>query len=95
MGDISHAVGSVGREAGYGLLENHGGHGIGRAMHEDPQIPNYGPPGRGPELRPGLVLAVEPMVNLGGWETTPLDDGWTVVTERTIEAISDIIDLNE
>ena len=56
-------------------------YGIGRNMHEDPQIPNYGKPGRGPVLKPGLVVAVEPMVNVGGWETRVLQDGWTVVTE--------------
>jgi methionyl aminopeptidase len=56
------------------------GHGIGQSLHEDPQIPNFGPPGRGPELRPGMVLAVEPMVNLGSWETRVLEDAWTVVT---------------
>ena len=56
------------------------GHGIGRAMHEDPQIPNFGPPGRGPELKRGMTLAIEPMVNAGGHEVDILDDGWTVVT---------------
>ena len=57
------------------------GHGIGRNMHEEPQIPNFGPPGRGPVLRPGMVLALEPMVNAGGWRTTVKPDNWTVVTE--------------
>ena len=80
LSDISHAVQQVAEGAGFSVVREYVGHGIGRAMHEDPQIPNYGPPGRGPELRPGLVLAVEPMVNLGGWETVALDDGWTVVT---------------
>jgi methionyl aminopeptidase len=80
LSDISHAVQQVAEGAGFSVVREYVGHGIGRAMHEDPQIPNYGPPGRGPELRPGLVLAVEPMVNLGGWETIALDDGWTVVT---------------
>ena len=56
------------------------GHGIGRALHEDPQVPNYGSPGRGPQLRSGMTLAIEPMLNIGSWETTQLDDGWTVVT---------------
>ncbi len=56
------------------------GHGIGTAMHEDPQVPNYGPPGRGLRLKEGHVLAIEPMVNVGGPETEVLDDGWTVVT---------------
>jgi methionyl aminopeptidase len=80
LSDISHAVQQVAEGAGFSVVREYVGHGIGRAMHEDPQIPNYGPPGRGPELRPGLVLAVEPMVNLGSWETIALDDGWTVVT---------------
>jgi methionyl aminopeptidase len=80
LSDISHAVQQVAEGAGFSVVREYVGHGIGRAMHEDPQIPNYGPPGRGLELRPGLVLAVEPMVNAGGWETFPLDDGWTVVT---------------
>jgi methionyl aminopeptidase len=63
------------------------GHGIGRDLHEDPQIPNYGPPGRGPELKPGLVVAVEPMVNMGDWQTEVLQDAWTVVTaDRSVSA---------
>ena len=66
--------------AGFTLVREYGGHGIGRAMHEDPFIQNSGSPGRGPELRPGLVVAVEPMVMLGGDETRVLADGWTVVT---------------
>jgi methionyl aminopeptidase len=80
LSDISHAVQQVAEGAGFSVVREYVGHGIGRAMHEDPQIPNYGPPGRGPEMRPGLVLAVEPMVNVGGWQTVALDDGWTVVT---------------
>ena len=80
MSDISHAVQEVAEGAGFSVVREYVGHGIGRSMHEDPQIPNYGPPGRGPELRPGLVVAVEPMVNLGGWETRVLADEWTVVT---------------
>ena len=78
--DIGHAVQQVAEGAGYSVVREYVGHGVGRNLHEDPQIPNYGPPGRGPELRPGLVIAVEPMVNLGGWETVALQDGWTVVT---------------
>jgi methionyl aminopeptidase len=78
--DIGHAVQQVAEGAGYSVVREYVGHGIGRNLHEDPQIPNYGPPGRGPEMRPGLVIAVEPMVNLGGWETVALQDGWTVVT---------------
>ncbi|MEU4114935.1 type I methionyl aminopeptidase [Kitasatospora sp. NPDC028055] len=81
IGDIAHAVGSVARSARYGLLDGHGGHGIGRRMHEDPHVPNEGRPGRGYPLRPGLVLAIEPMLTAGGrddYDTDP--DGWTVRT---------------
>jgi methionyl aminopeptidase len=80
LSDVSHAVQEVAEGAGFAVVREYVGHGIGRSLHEDPQIPNYGPPGRGPELRPGLVVAVEPMVNLGGWETRVLADQWTVVT---------------
>jgi methionyl aminopeptidase len=80
LSDISAAVEQVARGAGFEVVREYVGHGIGRALHEDPQIPNYGPPGRGPALRPGLVIAVEPMVNIGGWETRLLADDWTVVT---------------
>ena len=81
LGDISHAVEtSVDRSGRYGLVEEYTGHGIGSAMHMDPPVPNYGRAGRGPRLRAGMALAVEPMVMLGGPETVLLDDGWTVVT---------------
>jgi methionyl aminopeptidase len=81
LGDISHAVEtSVHRSGRYGLVEEYTGHGIGSAMHMDPPVPNYGRAGRGPRLRPGMALAIEPMVMLGGPETVLLDDGWTVVT---------------
>jgi methionyl aminopeptidase len=80
LSDISHAVQEVAEGAGFSVVREYVGHGIGRSLHEDPQIPNFGPPGRGPELRPGLVVAVEPMVNLGEWETRVLADQWTVVT---------------
>jgi methionyl aminopeptidase len=80
LSDIGHAVQQVAEGAGFSVVREYVGHGVGQALHEDPQIPNYGPPGRGPELRPGLVIAVEPMVNMGGWETRALEDGWTVVT---------------
>jgi methionyl aminopeptidase len=80
LSDISHAVQEVAEGAGFSVVREYVGHGIGRSLHEDPQIPNFGPPGRGPELRSGLVVAVEPMVNLGGWETRVLADQWTVVT---------------
>jgi len=79
--DIGAAVEQVAGGAGFEVVREYVGHGIGRAMHEDPQVPNYGRPGRGPEMKPGLVVAVEPMVNIGGWETRQLADGWTVVTE--------------
>jgi methionyl aminopeptidase len=78
--DISSAVQQCAEGAGFSVVREYVGHGVGRSLHEDPQIPNYGAPGRGPELRPGLVVAVEPMVNLGGWETAVLADEWTVVT---------------
>lgn len=81
LSDVSHAVESAVRRAGFEVVREYVGHGIGRSLHEDPPIPNYGPPGRGPAMRPGLVIAVEPMVNVGGWETQLLADGWTVVTE--------------
>jgi methionyl aminopeptidase len=80
LSDIGHAVQQVAEGAGFSVVREYVGHGVGQSLHEDPQIPNYGPPGRGVELRPGLVIAVEPMVNEGGWETRALDDGWTVVT---------------
>jgi methionyl aminopeptidase len=80
LSDISNAVQHVVEGAGFAVVREYVGHGVGRNLHEDPQIPNYGPPGRGPELKPGLVVAIEPMVNMGGWETRVLADGWTVVT---------------
>ncbi len=78
--DISAAVEAVAQPHGYGVVREYVGHGVGRALHEDPQVPNYGRPGRGPKLVPGLVLAVEPMFNLGTADTAVLDDDWTVVT---------------
>lgn len=80
--DISHAVESVVVEAGaeYGIVEEYGGHGIGSRMHMEPHILNYGSPGRGPVLRPGMALAIEPMVTLGNPEVAVLSDAWTVVT---------------
>jgi methionyl aminopeptidase len=81
LGDIGHAISSVARGAGYGLLSNHGGHGVGRAMHEPPHVPNEGRPGRGLPLRPGLVLALEPMLIASGADTYRTDaDGWTLRT---------------
>jgi len=81
LSDIGNAVQQVVEGAGFGVVREYVGHGIGQSLHEDPPIPNYGPPGRGPELRSGMALAIEPMVTLGGWETRVLDDDWTVVTE--------------
>lgn len=80
LSDIGAAIQQVAEGAGFTLVREYGGHGIGRAMHEDPFIQNFGAPGRGPELKPGLVVAVEPMVMLGNHETRLLADEWTVVT---------------
>jgi methionyl aminopeptidase len=80
LGDISHAVQAYSESYGYGVVRDFVGHGIGRNMHEDPQIPNYGIPGRGPRLKTGMTLAIEPMINIGTHEVRTLDDGWTVVT---------------
>lgn len=80
LGDVSWAVQEHVEAHGFSVVREYVGHGIGRAMHEDPQVPNYGQPGKGPLLRPGLALAIEPMVNEGTWEVGVLDDGWTVVT---------------
>ena len=66
---------------GFSVVRNFVGHGIGRELHEEPQIPNFGKPGEGPRLREGMTLAIEPMVNAGGWEVNILDDGWTAVTK--------------
>jgi len=80
LGDVSHAVEQVVEAAGCSVVREFVGHGIGRQLHEDPQIPNYGRPGRGPLLQVGMTLCVEPMVNLGRPEVSVLGDGWTVVT---------------
>ena len=80
VGDIGHAVEDYIVEKGYGLVRNYTGHGIGKALHEPPQVPNFGKPGYGVKLRSGMTLAIEPMVNLGSDETKLCDDGWTVVT---------------
>jgi methionyl aminopeptidase len=80
LSDIGHAIESVANEAGLGIIREYGGHGIGRSLHEEPFIQNWGPRGRGPELRPGLTIAVEPMLTLGGEDNRVLADGWTVVT---------------
>ncbi len=80
LGDVGHAVQQVVEGAGFSVVREYVGHGIGRALHEDPQIPNYGQPGKGLPLKRGMVVAVEPMVNMGDWPTRALADGWTVVT---------------
>jgi methionyl aminopeptidase len=81
LSDISHAIQLCAESRGFSVVRQYVGHGIGRAMHEEPQIPNFGPPGRGPVLKPGMVLALEPMVNVGTFATTVKQDNWTVVTE--------------
>jgi len=80
LSDISHAIQSYVENHGFSVVRDYVGHGIGRKMHEDPQVPNFGRPGRGPRLEPGMTLAIEPMVNAGTYEVVTLDDGWTVVT---------------
>ena len=79
-GDIGHAVQQVAEEAGYSVVRELVGHGIGASFHEEPQVPNYGKPRRGTKLAPGMTIAIEPMVNVGGPEIRTLDDKWTVVT---------------
>lgn len=81
LGDVSNAIGTIGRRAGYGLPSGFGGHGIGRAMHEDPSVPNEGRAGRGLKLRPGLVIAIEPMFMAGGQDHYRMaPDGWSMQT---------------
>jgi methionyl aminopeptidase len=81
VGDIGHAVQRVAEGAGYSVVRELVGHGIGAAFHEEPQVPNYGKPKRGPRLVPGMTIAIEPMINLGGSAIRTLDDKWTVVTQ--------------
>ena len=80
LSDVSHAIETVAVDAGYSVVRDFVGHGVGRSMHEDPQIPNYGTPGRGPKLKPGMTLALEPMINMGVFEVDVMADGWTVLT---------------
>ena len=80
LGEISHAIQTYAESFGYSLVREYVGHGVGREMHEEPQVPNFGPPDRGPLLRKGMVLALEPMVNVGDWRTKKHDDDWTVST---------------
>ena len=80
ISDISHAIGAYCEARGYGVVREFVGHGIGTKMHEAPEIPNFGAPGHGPRLMPGMTLAIEPMINMGTWKVKVLPDGWTVKT---------------
>jgi len=80
LGDVSHAVQKHAEDHGFSVVRDYVGHGIGRQLHEEPVLPNFGPPNVGPKLESGMVLAIEPMVNMGGYEVRVLSDGWTVVT---------------
>jgi methionyl aminopeptidase len=80
LGVVSNSIGDYIESQGFGVVREYVGHGVGRQMHEEPQVPNYGPPDRGPVLRKGMVLALEPMVTVGDWHTKKHDDGWTVST---------------
>ena len=80
LGDVGWAVQKVVEDNGFSVVRDFVGHGIGTAMHEDPQVPNYGQPGRGLRLKQGMVIAIEPMVNVGGYDVQVLKDGWTAVT---------------
>lgn len=80
LSDISHAIQEYAEPLGFSIVREYVGHGVGQNLHEDPQIPNYGPPGKGPRLKPGMVLAIEPMVNAGTRYVRTLADNWTVVT---------------
>lgn len=81
LGDVSHAIQAQAEKNGFSVVRDLYGHGVGRDLHEDPLIPNFGKVGEGPELKLGMVLAIEPMINVGGWRVKTLSDGWTVVTE--------------
>lgn len=80
IGDVGAAVQAVGEHGGYGIVREYVGHGIGRSMHEKPEVPNYGTPGKGMKLKVGMAICIEPMFNMGGAETRVEEDGWTVVT---------------
>ena len=87
LSDISAGIQQSVEGEGFSVIRQFVGHGIGRALHEEPQVPNFGPPGRGPKIRPGLVLAIEPMIAAGGYEVEILEDGWTAVTrDRSLAA---------
>ena len=80
VSDISHAIQTYVERNGFSLVRDYVGHGVGSKLHESPEVPNFGPPGHGPRLLPGMTIAVEPMVNVGTWEVKVLKDGWTVKT---------------
>ena len=87
VGDISSAIQTTVEADGFSVVRDFVGHGIGRDLHEDPQVPNYGTPGTGPRLRAGMVLAIEPMINAGGWEVEVAANGWTAMTkDRSLSA---------
>lgn len=87
LGDVGYAVQKVVEDAGFSVVRDFVGHGIGSAMHEDPQVPNFGQPGRGLKLKAGMVIAIEPMVNVGGYDVTVLEDGWTAVaSDKSLSA---------
>lgn len=81
IGDISSAVQRYCEERGFSVVRDYVGHGVGAKLHEDPSVPNFGTPGRGVRLLPGMTIAIEPMINMGGWEVKRLSDGWTVKTK--------------
>ena len=81
VGDISNAIGEFVKSNGFSVVKEFQGHGVGRNLHEDPAIPNYGEKGKGARLEPGMTLAIEPMVNMGKEDVLELDDGWTIITK--------------
>ncbi len=81
LGDVGHAIQAHAESFGYGVVRDLTGHGIGRAMHEEPSVPNFGRPGHGTRMRPGMTLAIEPMITAGDYHVAELEDGWTIVTE--------------
>jgi methionyl aminopeptidase len=87
ISDISHAIQTFVESQGFSVIRSFVGHGIGHSLHEEPQVPNFGPPGRGPKMKEGLALAIEPMIAAGDWQEEILDDGWTAVTrDRSLSA---------
>lgn len=87
ISDISHAIQTYVESQGFSVIRAFVGHGIGQALHEEPQVPNFGPPGKGAIIKPGLTLAIEPMISAGDWQEEILDDGWTAVTrDRSLAA---------